>query len=359
MSPQVLDLPTLLAPIAGDNPAGVELRWEPIYDEIRRARSEDDRDMLQEAQQVAAEWPRVMELASGTLANRSKDLMIAAWLTEAVTAVHGFAGLRDGLQLLCGLLDQYWDSVYPLPDEGDLEPRVAPLVWLMDADRGARLPNRLRDLPLTGDGDAIYSWNFWKSRYAPPKGEAEDDGAYEQRKADAAGRAQEFEEAVGRMPVEFIVGRQQEIQAAREALEAFDRLATQRFGDLAPPITPFRTSLDEIQVLVRRIVRDKGGLDAESQAGDAPEESPMETNGAPAGRNGPIQSRDDAFQRLAEVSAFLRRTEPQSPVPLLIDRAITWGRMPFEHLLREMIKDESVRHQVTDLLGIQSKSEDQ
>jgi type VI secretion system protein ImpA len=72
---------------------------------------------------------------------------------------------------------------------------------------------------------------------------------------------------------------------------------------------------------------------------------------------GPITSREEAFRRLAEVAAYLRRTEPQSPVPHLIDRAISWGRLPFDELLREMIKDEGTRGQVRDLLGIRAKDD--
>lgn len=358
MTSHVVDLAKLLAPLPGESPCGVELRWEPIYDEIRRARVEDNRDMLAGDVPVEAQWSRVIDLAEEALGGRSKDLMLAAWLTEAITVRHGFAGLRDGLVLLRELLEQFWEQLYPLPDEGDLEPRVAPLVWLMDPDRGARLPNRLRDLPLTPDTDEN-SWNFWKSRYAPPKGESEDDDLYERRKSEAEERARRFEDAVGRTPLEFVQARHAEIQAAQAALQELDRVATERFGELAPAITPFRAAIEEIEVLVRRIVRDKGGM-AEPEA-DAQQEASGELagqgNGRLAAASGPIQSREDAFRRLAEVSSFLRRTEPQSPVPLLIDRAIAWGRMPFEQLLREMIKDESVRGQVNDLLGMQSQGE--
>ena len=32
----------LLQPIPGDNPAGPSLRYDPVYDEIKRAREEED-----------------------------------------------------------------------------------------------------------------------------------------------------------------------------------------------------------------------------------------------------------------------------------------------------------------------------
>jgi type VI secretion system protein ImpA len=77
-----------------------------------------------------------------------------------------------------------------------------------------------------------------------------------------------------------------------------------------------------------------------------------ENGAARGGAAGALVTRDDAFRRLQEIAEFLRRTEPQSPIPCLIERAISWGQMPFERLLQEMVKDKAARGQVIDLLGI-------
>src|SRR4051812_19269746 len=122
----------LLAPIAGDNPAGVDMRYDPLFDKIKEARREDD-DVPQGEWQSArkvADWPVVIKLAKDALSSRTKDLQLAAWLTEAQLRREGFAGLRDGLDLLAGLVEQYWDHVYPEIDDGDAEMRAAPLEWV-------------------------------------------------------------------------------------------------------------------------------------------------------------------------------------------------------------------------------------
>ena len=283
--------------------------------------------------------------------------MIAAWLTEALLGLYGFAGVRDGLHLIHGLLTDFWDDVFPLPDEGDLEPRVAPLVWLMDADRGARLPNRLREIPFFPDSETCFSWVYWKSRYTPPKGDDESDEVFARRKSEAEQRERRFEEASSSASLEYVTTVYDEIRETKTALSDLDTLVTERFGDLAPGVTAFRQALDECEVLMRRIVRDKGGLAEETQAveEDAAGLADGGKDGRPAAANsGPITSREDAFRRLAEVATYLRHAEPQSPVPLLIDRAISWGRMPFDQLLREMIKDSGSQDQVRDLLGIRA-----
>ncbi|MDG9918563.1 type VI secretion system protein TssA, partial [Pseudomonas juntendi] len=48
---------------------------------------------------------------------------------------------------------------------------------------------------------------------------------------------------------------------------------------------------------------------------------------------------------------FFKQTEPQSPVPYLIERAIKWGNMPLEGWLSDVIKDSNVVDNIRDVLG--------
>lgn len=362
-SNRVIDLEALLAPIPGNDPCGVSLRWEPVYDQIRNARTvEEDILVGGAAGSDEVNWGEIARLAIGVLTDKSKDLMIAAWLTEALLALYGFAGVRDGLCVIHGLLSQYWEGMFPLPDDGDLEPRVAPLVWLMDADRGARLPNRLREAPLFPDAETVFSWRYWKSRYVAPKRDEESDEAFAGRKAEAEERERLFEEAASSASVEYVTSLYEDVQEAKQVLSDLDVLVTERFGNLAPGVTAFRQAFEECEALIRRIVINKGGLadkqeDVAEGDNSGQEQTRQQAGPTATGAAGPITSREEAFRRLAEVAAYLRRTEPQSPVPHLIDRAITWGRLPFDELLREMIKDQGTRDQVRDLLGIRAKDD--
>jgi type VI secretion system protein ImpA len=65
---------------------------------------------------------------------------------------------------------------------------------------------------------------------------------------------------------------------------------------------------------------------------------------------GPIQTRDEVYRMLDAAARFLERTEPHSPVSLLIRRAIVWGRMPLPALLGEMMRDQALTYR---LLGIE------
>ena len=66
-------------------------------------------------------WELIAAEGPALIAKTAKDLEVASWLSEALLRRHQLAGLRDGLKLLGGLVERYWDGVYPLPDEDGLE----------------------------------------------------------------------------------------------------------------------------------------------------------------------------------------------------------------------------------------------
>ena len=84
--PPVIDLETLLKPLEGENPSGESLRYSGLYDEISEARRADDVLNKGEWQSEVkvADFRKVIDLAVPALASRSKDLQVAAWLSEAL-----------------------------------------------------------------------------------------------------------------------------------------------------------------------------------------------------------------------------------------------------------------------------------
>lgn len=351
-SQDLIDFARVLAPLSETEPCGVDLRWDTVYDELRAARQQGDRSAFEGETSAGPNWNLVVERATELLAERSKDLMIAGWLTEALLHLHGFAGVRDGLRVVNGLIENFWDHLYPRPDEDDWEPRIAPLVWLTEPDRGARLGNLFRDVALapnnSGDGE-VYSYNYWEARN--PKGAGDDERAQATRKAEAARKAKQFDDAAAAAPRDFYLGLNEWLQSCQAEVARLDAALDQRLGRDAPGTTSVRESLAKCQDLVRRIMRNRGIGDDPADGPEAVEATAAPENGS-AAATGPLKSRADAFRRLEEVAEFLRRTEPQSPVPYLIERAVAWGQMPFDQLLREMIKDTSTRGQVVELLGI-------
>lgn len=358
----IIDVDRLSGPVSAETPCGVDLRWDTLYDDLRKARQQGDRGAFEGEAAAEPDWSFVVDQACELLATRTKDLMLAGWLTEALLHSHGFAGVRDGFKVLNALIANFWEGLYPLPDESDWEPRIAPLVWLTEPDRGARLGNLLFEVPLavnqSGDQE-VFSYRYWEARN--PKGSAGDDAeAYQRRQEEAVQKGQRFDDAVAAMPRSYYADLMEAIQACQAEVLLFDQALDRLLGRDAPGTTAIRDALSKCADLVRRMLRDKGGAEpaAEDQGALA---TAAETGGdAPplaAGAAGPLQSREDAFRKLQEIAVFLRRTEPQSPVPYLIERAVAWGRLPFDRLLAELIKDEASRGHVVELLGIKDNSQ--
>ncbi|HCI3127239.1 TPA: type VI secretion system protein TssA, partial [Pseudomonas aeruginosa] len=63
-------------------------------------------------------------------------------------------------------------------------------------------------------------------------------------------------------------------------------------------------------------------------------------------------SREDAYRQLLLIADYLARTEPHSPVPYLIKRAVEWGNKPLSELLAELINADSEARRVWSLLGV-------
>src|ERR1039457_2350160 len=128
-----IDIEALLQPISDSQPCGAEIRNLPLFIQIREARRQEE-DLAQGvwAHDVKeADYALALKLSKEALTKRGKDLQVAAWLTEALLRQEGFAGLGQGLNLISGLLERYWDSVHPqIDDDGDLEMRATPLRWV-------------------------------------------------------------------------------------------------------------------------------------------------------------------------------------------------------------------------------------
>jgi type VI secretion system protein ImpA len=323
----------LLNPIPGDNPSGKSLRYDPVYDKIREARREDDvlpqGEWSREVKK--ADFPLVIKLASEALATKSKDLQLAAWLTEAVMSRDHIPGLREGLDLLRGFMETFWDTLYPEIDDGDLEFRAGPLGWV-----GSKLDAGVRRLPLTKS-----KLDFFKYQESRRVGYEADAASEEKAAARATAiaekkcTAEEFDEAVratGDPYYEKLAGN---LTAALESLTSLETLSDEKFGREAPSYASLRTALEELQDFVRQY--HKPAEEVAEEPAEAPAEESVEESASPAGPGAPAAKkksvtaepadREDALQRLAVVAHFLRHESPVNPVPYLLLRALRWGEL--------------------------------
>jgi type VI secretion system protein ImpA len=240
----------LLDPIPGDTPGGESLRYAAVYDQIKEARREDD-EIAQgdwQRERKKADWPLVIKLCGDAIAKKSKDLQLAAWLTEALVRREGFSGLGAGLELIRGLLENYWETLYPELEDGDSELRATPLEWI-----GSRLDDPLRKVPLTRAGHD--SLKYRESRSVPTEADAEGNENKTQARADAIAEGkltpEEFDQASDETPRSSYEQWQEQLDRCLELTDALNSLCEEKFGDYAPNFGGLRKSLEEVRQTVR------------------------------------------------------------------------------------------------------------
>jgi type VI secretion system protein ImpA len=355
-SPPTLEFDALLAPIPGDAPAGSSLPFavREKLDEFRKEINPDAFDAddpLRPENPKMADWSGIVRVAQETLTNTSKDLLAAARMLEALTKSKGFAGLRDGLQLLRRLMADCWDRIYPSIEDGDLEVRAGPFNWLDDPDRGARFPSTLRLAPVLQVDGQTYSWLNWREMLDGKKG---------------AVKPEVFDGAIDKAPRPQCQDIVDDLAASQEELKQLATVLTEKLGEFAPAMGEVRRAIDDCQTLAQQILKKKGPPPVEApppdEAAAAAEEGEATEDGeaaAPAAgrRAGPrALTRDDVYKQLADVASLLQKLEPHSPIPYLIQRACALGAMPFPRLMKELVRDENILTEMNRELGIKEES---
>jgi type VI secretion system protein ImpA len=359
-SEPTLDFEALLAPIPGANPAGESLRDAGTYDQIKEARRAELNLTQGEWQHdlKVADWRAVTTLATEALTSKTKDLQIAAWLTEALVKRSGFAGARDGFSLIRRLHERFWDCLYPMPEDGSMEVRAGAVEWL-----NGKLPAALIDLPLTmpDDKGVAYSFSdYQESRLVDERGRKSPESL---QAAIAEGKitGEVFDKRVAAAPRKFYEPLFADLTAAFDECRKLSATADEKFGRDAPSMMAIKKTFEDINHVVEGIVKKKRELEpdpvaAPANGSDAPADGPRRA--APEG-NLPLEpvDRADALRRLEAIAAYFHHTEPHSPVAYLVQRAVRWGKMPLEQWLIDVIADQSVLEHVRETLGLKGSEQ--
>ena len=371
--PDGFDLDALLAPIPGDAPQGTDIREDfssqSPYNRLRDARSDarDAEKMIDNGDPNAGDpmqgWRIVRDTGLKTLQETAKDLEVAAWVTEAYVRSHGLAGLYAGATLIKSLAEQYWDAVYPLPDDYGVETRVAPITGLNGRDGGGSLIQPLYKLPFFDrpDGTPVTFFSYQASEQLPSLPTERRDARINagaipwedmQNEARTVGAA-----ALGRL--------RDQAASALAAWEAMTTVLDDKASEDPPSTSHVRDLLRQIHAAAVRYAPESTATE-EAAADDmlAPATAAAEDSGSgaaagPAGFTAAARtvSRDDALKTLETIANFFRRTEPASPLAYTLDDAIRRARLSWPELLEEVVPDVSVRQAILTSLGIRPSSE--
>ncbi len=332
----------ILKPIPGDNPGGQNLRYAPVYEKIKEARREDD-ELNQGAWQherKLADNSLVIKLAEEALATQSKDLQLAAWLTEGLLKKMGFGGLDEGLRICTGLVATFWDNLYPELDEGDAENRAANLDWV-----GSKLDHPLKNCALCREGFNFYQYK--ESRLIGYEDEAktkEQKAAREKSLKEGKLAPEIFDKSFAETPKAFYLQSEKQLDSSLAAIEQLHQVCDEKFGSAAPSFNKLQDALTQVRHVVHGLLQKKRETEPDPVEEVVPEEAPQE--GAEAGGEGvpapsgggmtfsiagfsatePADKRD-AIAAIVAAAAVLRKRDPLSPAAYLMLRGMRWGEL--------------------------------
>ncbi|MCW5833035.1 MAG: type VI secretion system protein TssA [Labilithrix sp.] len=132
----------LRAALAGDSPAGADLSLEPEFEQVKA-----ELEKLSSLEGGDVDWRLVVDRAEDLLANRTKDLRLAVWLTAGGVERSGWRGFVRGLAVCRGLVADLWDPLLPARPKA----RTNIVLWL-----GERVAPKLEELSVSlADGDDV------------------------------------------------------------------------------------------------------------------------------------------------------------------------------------------------------------
>lgn len=363
------ELEMLLKPIAGNKPTGEPLRYAASYAQIKQERFEDDPSLPLgdwERPLKKADWRVVQRLCTEALASQSKDLQIACWLTECWVRLDGIPGLAAGAHLLSALLESYWDGIYPLADEDDLEPRAAPINWI-NTHLEQILLLHVPLYPLPDKSPPFLSLREWQQAM-----EVEYGGAARKDQDGVIGREDLLAYAVPHL--HRLAQMDTDIAEARQAWLELSSLLDAKFERDAPSVSRVIAMLGQMQQALRSLLHNR---DPRQQPALAPVNfsttdtahsmdssdfvepvaPAVELPSLPVGEDSHagIGSRDRAYFLLEQIAQYLEKTEPHSPTPYLIKRAVTWGRLSLPELMQEVLREEGDLNRYFSMLGLRSE----
>lgn len=339
----------LLKPVSAEKPCGDDISYDPMFVELETMMRGKP-----ETQFSAAEDPNWKALGERCLElwKRSKDLRVAAALSLAELKLDGFAGFRESLILLNGLLEKNWNAVYPLldPADGNDPTQRVNIIASLAAPQGTfgdpmRVIERLREVPLSNSvrmgrfsfGDILRS----------------DTGAPgpDNKPAPSASQVEaSFRDTNG----EELQQTAKTVAECADLVSKLDELLTSLVGsDKAADLDLLRNCLREIR---KRLGPFLGEAPASSDEESAPGVPPQ--SGAPAAKPiaGEIQSRQDVVRMLDKICVFYTKNEPSSPVPYLLKRARRLAEKNFMEIIGDLNPDSL--DQIARITGVEPKPEE-
>ena len=286
-------------------------------------------------------WREIQNCAL-TLLTHTHDLELAVFLTRAVLHNHkeeGLLGLRDGLQLLYGLIERYWETVEPRPeDNNDPYERLNVLMPLAQwKETIIPLMNAtLCSSPATGSfglrhvrlaqGNIVGILRTPEEERNPPQYET---------------LAASFMDC----KIERLRESKATVVAVLTGLQGLETQLAAKIGakPQALDLSELRKILEEMDALLALQLERRAPALAVPGVPAVSGQSDSSQTAQPVSL---INNRKDVIRALEQICAYYVLNEPASPVPLLLTRALRLVEKNFFEIMQDLAPDSVAQIQL-------------
>jgi len=334
-----MDIADLLKSHGDDEPSGENLEYDPAFISLELASQPGEERQIGDSIIAAEEADHVEVIAQAMdVLGRSHDLRAAVFLANSMLRTKGFPGLAEVTTYIRGVLEQYWDTCHPqldADDDDDPTMRVNAVASLTGLDT---IQKAIRMAPLTDSRTfgrmTLRDILIAEGEVPPPPGMADppvlsqivaafQDSNGEKVAAARAGAAKALEDVI--------------------AIEAI-------LDDKVPAAAPDMSELTALlrQVLTKLAAAGFGDGDDTGGSGDGGSDGDDASDGRTASRgsggfggaggggSGGVNTQQDVKNTLDRIISYYARSEPSSPVPILLERAKRMVGADFLTIIKEM-----------------------
>lgn len=323
-----MDMVPLLTPLTP--PEGENLRLTPVFDDLKELRREDDHNVsygIWTYELKVAHWDRLEQKTYELLSHRTKDLEILLWYIECLIKREKIQGFLEGITLLHQFTIGFWDVFFP----ADPEHRGT----LLEAfDR--RLAQHILEINLCGHPDYNVTLLHWKNAQHMHQLLTRNAGLEEQLLAEYGMNLETVRNRFGLSTEKFVRAAKTSFTEIEQQLKSFIALCDEKIPEAEVSFSETLKTLKDVEYVLTKemnfykppeVIMEKldESLDLDKPGETQPHLSSM-----------PIQSRDDVYAALQELSHFLVKTEPHSPVPAILDMLIRWKDLPLQDIISQI-----------------------
>lgn len=319
-------------------------------------------------------WMNLAQLCQDCLQKDSKDTEVFCWfITAQIYTSEPLANLHSAFQVFAQSLTAFWPDMHPKPPVEKLKSdddagremewatfRVKPIWQLAGESEGSGiLAMPLQNLPLIGH---INYTQFFSAERGGELGSLKEEAkqffvmerdAITEKIINLDGLRNQIlniEKTVNNHCLEVkatAISFKFLLKVVDHLLNALKYLV----GDLIIP-WPLDKIADDTAPIQEEVLEE---VESDTVAAVSEPKSAPQSQFVSLANSDEIYTRDQAFAQLRKLSEFFVKTEPHSPIHMLLERAIRWGYMSLPELLEEMVGDnDQVMYRIKQMAGLES-----